>query len=386
MNQIDMQQDKEEICKLKSVVERSIVKAHIDFAKKSSSPVAIICFSLNSTSDSKEEHELESSLIHMEKINNYAPIYECKSGIFFTFIKNIQLHHGVHLLKEFSQSIEKEFEVILSCGAVTIVDKNDTSDLLMERVSRYMQQALEVNDGKICYGTSQYDFYTKKDEEDILKNFFISSSYAKLYNFYNGIPLSEDVQIISYSKGMLRIKVSFGKATFLKQEPFTFLRHELLPDTLKADIVNTFPQEGTAILTNLRFVEKSPIDRENIRVKPDVPIDVKIIREKNPDIDGIIQSISVNTVSIKLNKTDISDSYFEDNNARFTLVFKLPASKGKMINFKIFALYLTKNSDQIIFSIYMNKFFKQKIENYIELQQTKLKTIVQKMVLDYYQK
>jgi len=34
----------------------------------------------------------------------------------------------------------------------------------------------------------------------------------------------------------------------------------------------------------------------------------------------------------------------------------------------------------------MSRFLRQKIENYIKLQQTKLMTIVQKMVLDFYQK
>ncbi len=374
----------QETCVLKSAVERGVVKAHINFVKQNNIPVAVACFALSLSTQAEEK--LEEIIVLLEQDNNYAPIYQCEIGLFFTFMRNMQLHHSVHLLKKFSHTIEKLHDISISYGALTMIDKDDTYATLISRISKYIGHACIVGDGKICYGTSQYDFSTKKDEEDILKNFFISSSHAKLYNFYNGIPLSEEVQVLSYNNGILRIKVSLGKATFLKHEPFTFLKHELLPDTLKADIVNTFPRQGEAILSNLRFIEKSPVDREKIRVKPNVPIDVSIENDNGLNIKGTIESISVDTIAIKPEEYNLPDSYFEAKDARFTLVFKLQGTEGKTTNMRVFANFLTKNDERIVFSIHMSRFFKQKIENYIELKQATLMTIVQKMVLDFYQK
>ncbi len=371
-------------CILKTIVERSVVKSYINFVKQQDTPIAIVCFSLNLSPQAEEK--LEKIIILLEQINNFSPIYQCKSGLYFTFFRNMQLHHSVQVLKTFNENIEKLHDISISYGALTIIDKNDTYEKLMFRISKYIEHACIIGGGKIRYGTSQYDFSTKKDEEDILKNFFISSSHAKLYNFYNGIPLSEEVEILSYSNGMLRIKVSFGKATFLKNETFTFLRHELLPDTLKADIVNSFPKQGEVVLSNLRFIEESPVDRTNIRAKPDTPIPVLIKFNNDTIIDGTIQSISVDTIAIRIKNKKISDSYFESTNTHFILIFKLQNSKGNDINIRIIGVYLARNDDQVIFTTHMSKFLRRKIENYIKLQQIKLMTIVQKMVLDFYQK
>jgi len=371
-------------CVFKNIVERSVVKSYINFVKQNNIPIAVVCFSLNLSAQAEEK--LEKIIILLEQINNFSPIYQCESGLYFTFFRNMQLHHSVQVLKTFNENIEKLHDISICYGALTMVDGNDTYENLMFRISNYIGQACIIGGGKIRYGTSQYDFSTKKDEEDILKNFFISSSHAKLYNFYNGIPLSEEVEILSYSNSMLRIKVSFGKATFLKNETFTFLRHELLPDTLKADIVNTFPKQGEVVLSNLRFIEESPVDRTNIRAKPDSPIPILIKHNNDRVISGTIESISVNTIAVKIENQGISNSYFESTNTHFILIFKLQNSKGSDIRIRIVGIYLARNDDQIIFTTHMSRFLRQKIENYIKLQQTKLMTIVQKMVLDFYQK
>ena len=371
-------------CVLKNIVERSVVKSYINFVKQNNITIAVVCFSLNLSS--QDEEKLEKTTILLEKINNFSPIYQCESGLYFTFFRNMQLHHSVQVFKTFNENIEKLYDISISYGALTIIDKNDTYENLMFRISKYIGHASIIGGGKIRYGTSQYDFSTKKDEEDILKNFFISSRHAKLYNFYNGIPLSEEIEVLSYSNSMLRIKVSFAKAAFLKNETFTFLRHELLPDTLKADIVNTFPKQGEVVLSNLRFIEESPVDRINIRAKPDSPIPILIKRNNDKIISGAIQSISVNTIAVKIEDQEIFNSYFESKNTHFILIFKLQNSKGNDINIRIVGVYLGRNNNQVIFTIQMSRFLRQKIENYIKLQQTKLMTIVQKMVLDFYQK
>ena len=371
-------------CIFKTIVEKSVVKSYIDFVKKKDTPIAIVCFSLNLSSTAQEK--LEKIIILLEQTNNFSPVYQCESGLFFTFFRNMQLHHSVQVLKKFNENIEKLHDISIAYGALTIIDKNDTFESLMSRIGKYIGHACIVGKGKIKYGTSQYDFTTKKDEEDILKNFFTSSNHAKLYNFYNGIPLSEEVEILSYKNGLLRIKVSFGKATFLKNESFTFLRHELLPDTLKADIVNTFPKLGEVVLSNLRFIEESPVDRTNIRAKPEIPIQIQIRHDNDTPINGTIQSISINTIAVKIDNQTVPNGYFESANTHFTLIFKLQNAKGKDINIRIFGIYLAKNDNQIIFTTHMSKFLRQKIEDYIKLQQTKLMTIIQKMVLDFYQK
>lgn len=376
--------EKNNNCVLESIIERSVVKSYINFVKQNNIPIAVICFKLNLSSQAEEK--LENIIMLLEQINNFLPIYQCESGLYFTFFKNLQLHHSVQAIRTFNENIKILHDISISYGALTMIDENDTYESLMFRISKYIGHACVIGGGKIRYGTSQYDFSSKKDIKDILKNFFTSSSHVKLYNFYNGIPLNEEAKILSYSNGMLRIKVSFGKAIFLKNETFTFLRHELLPDTLKADIINTFPKQGEVVLSNLTFIEESPVDRTNIRAKPDSLIPILIKHDKDTVANGTIQSISINTIAVKIEKQKISNSYLESMKTDFILIFKLQDSKGGKTSVRIAGIYLARNHNQVIFTIKMNKILRQKIENYIKLQQTKLMTKIQKMVLDFYRK
>jgi len=147
----------------------------------------------------------------------------------------------------------------------------------------------------------------------IVANFFADNDRITLYNFYNGMPLSEEVKVLSYKNGILRIKTSLAKAAFLKNEPFTFFKHPQLPDTVKADVANAVPNRAEVVLTNLRFIDKSPVDRENIRVMPDERIEVFIECANGEEIVGTIHSLAVNSLAIKLENMEMADFCFSDD-------------------------------------------------------------------------
>jgi hypothetical protein len=252
-------------------------------------------------------------------------------------------------------------------------------------MQRYLAQARNVGGGKICYGTSRYDFCTDGGEEEIFARFFADNHRVTLYNFYNGMPLSEEVEVIGFQQGILRVKTSLAKAAFLKNEPFTFIKHPLLPDTVKADIVNAAPTRAEVVLGNLRFIDKSPVDRENIRVMPDETIEATIECAGGEEIGGVIHSLAVNSIAVRLDKTDLVDFCFSDEEKHAVIAFELPEREKRKTQVRISAILRYKKEDQLIFSIYPNHFFKQKIESYIALQQTRLITIMQKMVLNFYQ-
>jgi hypothetical protein len=367
----------------RDVVQKGIVEAHLRFVKKNNISLAMLCFAFDLSGMTEEK--LEKSVMLLQEQTDFSTLQLCDDGTLMTFMKDMHLHRCVQMVKNIQDSLRRFQKVEMAYGALTIIDKEDDYGSLMARMRRYLEQSKETGDGKICYGTRKYDFCSEGGEERIFANFFADNDRITLYNFYNGMPLSEEVKVLSYKNGILRIKTSLAKAAFLKNEPFTFFKHPQLPDTVKADVANAVPNRAEVVLTNLRFIDKSPVDRENIRVMPDERIEVFIECANGEEIVGTIHSLAVNSLAIKLENMEMADFCFSDDEKHVVISFDLPERERRKTHFRISAILRYRKDDQLIFSIYPNHFFKQKIESYIALQQTRLITIMQKMVLNFYQ-
>ena len=378
-----MKQDKDERLFFSAALNRGVVKSHIEFVKRNGASLALLCFSLKLPEP--KEKMFEDAVVALEELTDFSVLLLCEKGLLFTFLKDLHLHRAVQVAKNIQETLHKDTGVYMNHAALTIVDEEDSYDSLVERVQRYMKQAEKLGEGKICYGTAKYDFCTQGGEEEIFVNFFADQKKVTLYNFYNGMPLSEEVKVLGYSGGLLRLKTSLAKAAFLKNEPFTFLKHPLLPDTIKADIANAVPNRAEVVLTNLRFIDKSPVDRENIRVMPDEPIDVAIECADGSEIYGTIHSLAVNSIAVKLKNPKDADRCLSERETHVMLAFDLKEQQQKSAHIRISAMLFNREQDQAVFAIYPNHFFKQKIEGYIALQQSRLITIMQKMVLNFYQ-
>ncbi len=363
---------------------RGIVKSHIGFVKRNGVSLAMLCFEMKLPGSGRKK-AFEDAVTTLQELTDFSVLMMCKEGMLFTFLKDLHLHRAVQVAKSIQETLQKDTGVAMRHAALTIVDRDDDYDSLMRRMERYMEQARLFGEGKICYGTAKYDFCTKGGEEEIFANFFSDQKRVTLYNFYNGMPLSEDATVISYADGLLRLKTSLAKAAFLKNEPFTFIKHPLLPDTLKADIVNAMPNLAEVVLTNLRFIDKSPVDRENIRVMPDEPIEITIECADGTELFGTIHSLAVNSIAVRLKSPKDADRCFSGSETHVMLSFDLKEQQQRKAHVRISAVLFSRDREQAVFSIYPNHFFKQKIEGYIALQQSRLITIMQKMVLNFYQ-
>ena len=299
----------------------------------------------------------------------------------------MHLHRCVQIAKLFQESVRKEIGIGIAYGALTMVGKDDTRETLDARLARYLAHAESSGEGKLCYGTCRFDFCGEGSEEEIFNHFFDRHRQITIHNFYNGMPLYEKVEVIECDGRLLRIKTSLAKAAFLRNEPFTFIRHPLLPDTIKADILNTNPTQAEVVLTRLRFIDNSPVDRENIRIMPDERIEATIeCLDGGEAVDGELYAISVDSVAIRPSDRHAAAACLGNEEERHvTIGFVLPDRDNHRVLIRVAGILRYEKEDQLIFSIYPGQLFKQKIESYIALQQTKLITIMQKMVLNFYQ-
>ncbi|MCF6201920.1 MAG: hypothetical protein L3J42_07355, partial [Hydrogenimonas sp.] len=114
-------------------------------------------------------------------------------------------------------------------------------------------------------------------------------------------------------------------------------------------------------------------------------IDITLACADGSELYGTIHSIAVNSIAVKLKDPEGADRCFLGSETHVMLSFDLKEQQGKKAHLRVSAVLFSRDEDQAVFSIYPNHFFKQKIEGYIALQQSRLITIMQKMVLNFYQ-
>ncbi|BBG64765.1 hypothetical protein NNO_0063 [Hydrogenimonas sp.] len=94
----------------------------------------------------------------------------------FTFLKDIHLHRAVQVAKNIQETLLKDTGVSIVNAALTVIDEGDSYETLMGRMERYMEQARRYGEGKICYGTSKYDFCANGGERDFRRLLFRSEA------------------------------------------------------------------------------------------------------------------------------------------------------------------------------------------------------------------
>ncbi|BBG64766.1 hypothetical protein NNO_0064 [Hydrogenimonas sp.] len=76
-------------------------------------------------------------------------------------------------------------------------------------------------------------------------------------------------------------------------------------------------------MTNLRFIDKSPVDRENICVMPDEPIDITIECADGAELYGTVHSLAVNSIAVKLKRPKDADRCLSEREVHVMLAFDL---------------------------------------------------------------
>lgn len=371
------------ITRKRRTVRRGIVEAHIAFAVHNTVSIAAVwfCFNLKKM----REAELLKMVRAIEEWTDLPPLQVYEDGTVMILMKDMHLHQSVQTIRNVRRRIAQKIGIKIPYSALTIIDKSDDYESLTKRLKHYLEEAKRKGEGTLCYGTSRYDFCLEGGEESIFTDFFSKKPEVDLYNFYEGVPLTEKVKVLGYKNGILRLKTSLAKAAFLRNEPFTFIRHPLLPDTIKADIVQTIPNRAEVVLTRLRFVDSSPVDRESVRITPKKPLKAMIECPNGKEREGYIHAISVNSVAVRSEGEEWEKECFEANEKHVMISFDLPLKDKEQSHVHISAMLRYKKDRQLIFTIYPNHFLKQQIESYIALQQTRLIAMIQKMVLDFYQ-
>jgi hypothetical protein len=223
---------------------------------------------------------------------------------------------------------------------------------------------------KIFYGTKDFDFYESQNDKQVLNKIFKKLSEIKLYNFYQGLPITEIVKIANFADGIIQVFLDPIKIPFYQNEEFTFIQHDLIPVIIKAKIIKAEPTRSLMVLGKLEFLDSSPVERSGIRVEPEKEIYASLAKDSKKVTEGSIISLSENSVVLHVkpdNITKLLEKPLWDT--ELTLQFQIPTRKSFLTVIKTKAYIYSIVNEKIVLNISPNTLIKSKLRNYISLRQ-----------------
>lgn len=95
------------------------------------------------------------------------------------------------------------------------------------------------------------------------------SQKVELHNYYKGLSITNDVEIVEVNKNTILLRVAFMQAKAMQYEEKTFVVSELLPYVVESSEVKIISFDNQLVeLKHLKFIITSPTQRDTIRVYP----------------------------------------------------------------------------------------------------------------------
>ena len=352
-------------------ISRGIIESNIEFAQSHNTPLSIVKFGYNV--DLEDAFFFKDLIAFIHSFSDFNSILQQPNDTFIIFLRDCQIHEAKSIVSQMVQKIKYKFKIEIENIGITLLDENDSYKSLLDRLDKYYVMSKLSSRTKTFYGTADFDFYETQSDKKVLNNIFQKINTIKLFNFYQGLPITEEVEILKFDQGLIQATIDPIKFAFYENEKFTFIQHQLIPAIIKASIIKIEPNKSLMVLGNLEFLDSSPVERSGIRVEPERDIYTSVSLENKKILDGTIASLSENSVVVQVKSENIKK--LTQNplwNVELTLQFQIPTQKSFLTMVKTKAMLYSIVNNKVVFNISPNTIIKSKLRNYISIRQSKV--------------
>lgn len=238
---------------------------------------------------------------------------------FLNFFKLDSINEFVEKYQQFSTIFMKEDNFLFGDDALEVIMQDSTSlyNIKMQKDKENYHFVLKVK--KVPNDDNQYIFsFSDITELGLLKGSSIkhiseenivqlmetiknNNATLKVHNYYKGLSITNEAEIIEVSDNSLRIKVNYLQSKAVQKEKLFILSSSFLPkNVLCKDISEINYSTQTIESKNYSFIDSSPTKRGDIRVYPD-SYHKAIAFYNSAKFIGEVQDISVRSARVKLN-------------------------------------------------------------------------------------
>jgi len=356
---------------INTYLNKGILEATMDFSRTHEMPLCIAKFGFEVDLEDGFFFRDMMALVH-EHIG-FNPILQHGNDTFILILRDTKIHSAKTLLQKIEHAIKQKFKIELKTIGITLFDASDSYKSLLDRLDKYYIMSKLSTRKKIFYGTLDFDFYETHNRNDILSTILKKQNHATLHNLFNGIPIKEEVVIAKFEEGVAQIRVNSAKIHFYTKEDFTFLQHERIPNIIKARIIKVDPIKSLLVLSNLEFLDASPVERGDIRVQPERRINGTLLFNKIKLLDATIANISESSVALQAKIADV-EKLLHNNmvEKELEVEFQIPTDKSFLTKISSKAVVFSIINEMIILTIHPSVFMKSKLRQYVALRQNGL--------------
>jgi len=356
---------------INTYLNRGIIEANIAYAKMHQTSFSIVKFGFEVDLEDGFFFKDLITFIHTEL--GFHTLLQQGTDAFLIILRDIKIHRAKKVLKKLEHNIKQNFKIELRHIGLTLFDATDSYKSLLDRLDKYYVMSRLSSRKKIFYGTLDFDFYETQNKNDVLAAILRKDKTVTLYNLYNGIPIKEEAEIAKFDEGIAQIKITTPKIFYYTKESFTFIQHDKIPSIIKARIIKVDPEKSLVVLSNLEFLDASPMDRIYTRVQPLRPINATLLINKIRLLDGIIDTISESSVVLHVKLADVEKILHQDLVKReFDISFQVPTEKGFLTPISSKATIFSIVNETIVLNIQPNTFMKSKIKQFVVMRQNAL--------------
>lgn len=356
---------------INSYITRATIEANLQSAKETQTSFSLVKFAHNIDMEDTYGFKDFISFIHLN--TNFSPILYQENDSFLIFLKDTKILEAKTILKKLNRKVENLFHFEIKHIGITSSDHDDTYKKIIDRVDKYFVMSKFSSKKNIFYGTVDFDFYDTIEPAHVIRNILKKSSNITLNNIYKGIPISEDVKVSGFSSSIMQIRLKHTMVSFYQNEKFTFIRHDLAPDVIKANILKVDESKLILVLGNLEFMPSSPVERSSARINPTQKIHAILSFGTKKIMAGHLSSISENSISMEIPAYKIGEK-LDPNlfNKELNLQFQFTNTRNFLSLIDIKAYLFDVIDNNIILNIMPGIAEIERIKHYISIKQTEL--------------
>ena len=350
---------------------KGIIEAQMESAKLNDTPLSVVKFGFTFDADNGYFFKNVFHFIHTHSGFNSLLYHE--NDTFLLLLKETKIHAAKTLMKKIENGLRQKLKAEIKTIGITLFDANDTYKSLLDRLDKYYVMSKLSSRKKMFYGTLEFDFYETPHHNDLLSNILKKHQKATLHNFFNGIPIKEEIEMNRFENGIAYVHVSPSKIGFYAKEAFTFIQHERIPDVIKAHILKIDASKSLLTLSDLEFLDASPVERDDMRVEPEKPIHVLLLANKIRFCDSTLLNISESSIALRLHSIDIEKLLQHKTlEQEFEVEFHVSTEKQFLTKISLKGFIFSIVDEMVILTIEPTVFMKSKIKQYVALRQKSL--------------
>ena len=356
---------------INTYLNRGIIEANIAYSKMHQTSFSIVKFGFEVDLEDGFFFKDLITFIHTEL--GFHTLLQQGTDTFLIILRDIKIHRAKKVLKKLEHNIKQNFKIELKHIGLTLFDATDSYKSLLDRLDKYFVMSRLSSRKKIFYGTLDFDFYETQNKNDVLSSILRKEKTVTLHNLYNGILIKEEAEIAKFDEGIAQIKITTPKIFYYTKENFTFIQHDKIPSIIKARIIKVDPQKSLVVLSNLEFLDASPLDRIYTRVQPQKAINATLLINKIKVIDGKLDTISESSIVLHVKLEDVEKILHQDLfKQEFDISLQIPTEKGFLTPISSKATIFSIVNETIVLNIQPNTFMKSKIKQFVAMRQNAL--------------